>query len=66
MQDNKQPAAPIDTDDAPPSQDQTNQPGMTNGVPEGATDAEPKGSPSNDRHETQTGPARKADIGSDT
>jgi hypothetical protein len=34
-------------------------PGMPHGIPEGATDTQPKGYPDSDRHETETEPAKK-------
>ena len=48
------PQAPPDTDAPPPSHDHINRPGVTNGVPDQANEAQPTGSPSNERHETET------------
>lgn len=52
-----------DEGDNPPSEGakpETNpHPGMPQGVPEGATDAEAKGTPTSDRQHTETQPAKE-------
>jgi hypothetical protein len=56
MQDDK--PVPLDPNATPPSHDETNQPGMTNGVPDAVNDAQPKARPpGNNRKESEAGPA---------
>ena len=50
-------------DDNPPSEgtnpEANPRPGMPHGIPEGATDAEAKGTPTSDRQHTETHPAKE-------
>jgi len=55
MQDEK--TGQLDPNATPPSHDETNQPGMTNGVPDQVNEAESKGRPRDDRKQSEAGPA---------
>lgn len=58
-----QPKVQTEADDPKPSTpnptDPRSLPGQTHGIPDGAGDAEPKGRPTSDRHETETAPAKE-------
>ena len=52
--DDKKPLASPDQDAAPSSHDQMNRPGMTNGIPDQANDAQATGGPHDDRQQSET------------
>jgi hypothetical protein len=55
--DNRRTAEPLDPGAKPPSQDEMNRPGMTNGVPDQANEAESKGRPTDERKQSEVAPA---------
>ncbi len=65
MQDDTKPSGSLDPDATPSSHDQLNRPGMTNGVPDQAGDAQAKGRPHNDREQAEAAAAGTADGAGD-
>ena len=63
--DDKKPTESLDPDARTSSHDQLNRPGMTNGIPDQASDAQATGRPRDERQQSENA-ATNADGGSDS